>query len=180
MSPRLDPRPWISLKRNSFNFTFKNLFFLVVFLPIRLLLACDKDYVIPGHALVNHVSASFVGVTNYQDCVERCTANSACYSINYYNTGRCELNNATHLSHPMELLPSFSNVKYTISRARSLITCSNQYCSDKDICIVNSDGSSYQCKVCSAALGMESKAITNAQITASSQFGDPGHDPWKA
>ncbi|KXJ05532.1 Lactadherin, partial [Exaiptasia diaphana] len=27
---------------------------------------------------------------------------------------------------------------------------------------------------------MESKAITNAQITASSQFGDPGHDPWKA
>ncbi|KXJ18844.1 hypothetical protein AC249_AIPGENE8013 [Exaiptasia diaphana] len=87
MSPRLDPRPWISLKRNSFNFTFKNLFFLVVFLPIRLLLACDKDYVIPGHALVNHVSASFVGVTNYQDCVERCTANSACYSINYYNTG---------------------------------------------------------------------------------------------
>jgi hypothetical protein len=107
---------------------------------------CDSEYSQSGHVLLDHVVQSLM-VTSSDDCVHECSTNSTCNSINFYeDKNLCEINNATHLSSPEDLVSANRHAIYMMFSRRPLVVCSNQFCSDPDICFMNSDGSTFRCQ----------------------------------
>ncbi|XP_032225028.1 uncharacterized protein LOC116607366 isoform X2 [Nematostella vectensis] len=93
--------------------------------------------------LINHVIASIQ--SNSLHCMQACATTSNCYSINQYpGCGRCELNSATHLSHPWDMV-SDADGSYMIYNLR-LYICSYSLCQDDKMCELNADGLTHNCK----------------------------------
>ncbi|KAK3712179.1 hypothetical protein QZH41_017353, partial [Actinostola sp. cb2023] len=143
---------------------------------------CNSMYAfnLPDHVLIDHVIQSFHDTSSAESCFGKCGDNSSCHSVNWYsNTGLCQLNRGTHLSYPEGLVASDSTASYMLYSLHPMVACSNQFCSDPDICLMEDDGINYRCEGCSVPLGMQDGRITNSQITASSTY-DVNHEPWRA
>ncbi|KAK3750723.1 hypothetical protein QZH41_017276, partial [Actinostola sp. cb2023] len=138
---------------------------------------CDTWYTQSGFALRNHVIQTSKS-KDLQGCTDKCAANDSCNSINIYESGQCELNNGNHLTFPDDLLPHQA-ATYLLYSAHPLPYCSKRYCSDGEICVMNTDGINYRCQKCGDPLGMEDGRINDSQITASSLHSNYYY-PWYA
>jgi hypothetical protein len=69
-------------------------------------------YSMNGFMLQNHVVETISDVPSFFDCYTKCELGQMCFSFNYYSGQlMCEFNNATHVSHPDDVVPS-SNASY--------------------------------------------------------------------
>ena len=104
-------------------------------------------YTIQRHVLKNHAIATFYSVKAHSQCMFKCGSRTDCYSMNFYpGTQVCELNDATHLSHPDEF-GGDPRGTFLINLFRSIGWCSNQLCPGiGKRCLLNSDQSSFQCQ----------------------------------
>ncbi|EDO35608.1 predicted protein [Nematostella vectensis] len=127
-------------------------------------------YFMPGFQLHAHVIQTKVTTKN-EECRESCRENDACFSINFkQKESRCELNNASHMTHPGRLRPEV-NAFYALVKPPTY--CSNEYCSTGKKCVLRGEGMTHKCEDClPSAMGMESGAISDSAITASSFFSD--------
>ncbi|XP_001625574.3 lactadherin [Nematostella vectensis] len=124
----------------------------------------DYIYFMPGTQMLYNVIET--KQTTKDECRESCSENPQCVSINYKRQElRCELNSASHLTHPGMLRPEVNTFYALVKPATK---CSNEYCSTGKKCVLREKGVKYTCEVCKNALGMESRAIRNSAITASS------------
>jgi len=99
----------------------------------------------PDHVLLDHVIQSFHDTSSAESCFGKCGDNSSCHSVNWYsNTGLCQLNRGTHLSYPEGLVDSTAS--YMLYSLHPMVACSNQFCSDPDICLMEDDGINYHCR----------------------------------
>ncbi|XP_048578372.1 uncharacterized protein LOC125560612 [Nematostella vectensis] len=99
----------------------------------------------PGSKLINHVIASFQS-NSFIQCIQACMGTPDCYSYNQYpGAGLCELNRATHLSHPWDVVsdPDGSYMIYNLRPYR----CSYSLCQEDEMCEVKPDGMTYTCRV---------------------------------
>ncbi|XP_048577077.1 lactadherin [Nematostella vectensis] len=154
--------------------------FLVLLLSWQHAIAHDcRDYIyfMPGFQLHDHVIHTKV-TTDHEECRESCRKNDACFSINFkQNESQCELNSASHMTHPRRLRPEV-NAFYALVKPPT--NCSNEYCSTGKKCVLQGKRLRYKCEDCvDVALGMESLAISDSAITASS-FLEPSYEPYYA
>ncbi|XP_048588072.1 lactadherin [Nematostella vectensis] len=115
--------------------------------------------------------------TTKYGCRQSCHSHKDCLSINYKEKEyRCELNAATHLSHPQMLRPE-ANAFYALIKTPN--RCSKKHCSSEKRCTLVGNKVAYQCiEDCQEkALGMESGAIGDSAITASSINHDLNYVP---
>lgn len=93
-----------------------------------------------------YVIATLQSVTHHSQCMMKCESRIDCYSINFY-PGRevCELNNATHLSHPDGIADDPGGT-FLVNIFRSIGWCSDKLCMGTGKrCFLNPDQSSFQC-----------------------------------
>ncbi|EDO32677.1 predicted protein [Nematostella vectensis] len=100
-----------------------------------------SNFIIDHHALRNHVIQT-LSVSNEDEYFTECEDSSQCVTINLVNL-RCDLNSASHLSHPEDFLPD-TNARYAV--VKPLTICSNTFCSENYACAMNVDGRSYRCE----------------------------------
>ena len=106
---------------------------------------CPSTYKQTNFVLRNKSFMS-LGVKSQQNCIQKCAAIVKCFSINYYQeTKKCELNSATHLSSPEDLVYSIEGT-YIKLNDRSEDTCSDKYCSDGQICVIKKTTHDYICR----------------------------------
>ncbi|XP_068684537.1 lactadherin-like [Montipora foliosa] len=154
--------------------------FAVLSLPIYLLVrsefasSCTATYSVQGQVLQNHTinaeTADKIG-----DCILRCMAYPGCTSSNFYRKNkRCELSDKTHASHPDDM----RHEPYTIYMVNTFRTIPCKTHSDCGVYLICAP--SLACEECrSAPLGMESRAIQDSAVTASSTW-DSRLQPWQA
>ncbi|XP_048576418.1 lactadherin-like [Nematostella vectensis] len=126
----------------------------------------DYIYFMPGTQLLYNVIET--KQTTKYECRESCSETPQCVSINYkQKESRCELNSASHMTHPGMLRPEVGAFYALVKPPTS---CSDNYCSTGKRCVMTGKGVAYRCEVCKDALGMESGEISNSAITASSYY----------
>lgn len=151
---------------------------LLIYLVLRSEFAssCTATYSVQGQVLRNH-TIKVETADKIEDCIWRCMAYPGCTSSNFYRMNkRCELSDKTHASHPEDM----SSNPYTIYMVNTFrpIPCKTQLDCGMDLICTPS----LICEECrSHPLGMESRAIPNSAVTASSTWPwGPAHDPWQA
>ncbi|XP_073249933.1 lactadherin-like [Porites lutea] len=133
------------------------------------------SYSVQDHVLINHaIKAGPAELIEH--CISGCIEHTGCHSSNFYRISKwCELNDKTHASHPVDMrqVPLTNYMETTL---RPLTCNKDSDCGKNLICFLS------KCEVCSIhALGMESNALPNSAITASSVWTKhPGHHPWQA
>ncbi|XP_068729956.1 lactadherin-like isoform X3 [Montipora capricornis] len=151
---------------------------LLIYLVLRSEFAssCTATYSVQGQVLRNHTIKTETA-DKIEDCIVRCMAYPGCKSSNFYRVDkRCELNDKTHASHPEDMRRELYT-NYMINTLRS-IPCKTQLDCGMDLICTPS----LICEECrSYPLGMESRAIPNSAVTASSTWhGLTGYGPWQA
>ncbi|KAK3754505.1 hypothetical protein QZH41_019346, partial [Actinostola sp. cb2023] len=140
--------------------------------------SCPAAFAQESFVLRNHVIQEIPSQTK-DYCEQKCASHIDCQSINYYpGQHKCELNRASHSSNPVDLSYDVNGV-YVENDKRPKNICSDSYCSADQICLIKDDGKNYHCKACASPLGMQSNAIPNSAITASSSLSN-GHISWRA
>lgn len=149
---------------------------------------------VDGHALLGHVFAN-VSVTEVMDCHRACQSNCRCLSFNFLthsSQDNCQLNEENRHLKPGALTPMEGFQYYDLGIIYNSEACSQCYnrccrvqpCLHGGICQENCDvtGRRFLChcparfignvceKVCQDALGMESGAISDAQLSASTEL----------
>ncbi|XP_068731339.1 lactadherin-like isoform X1 [Montipora capricornis] len=149
---------------------------LLIYLVLRSEFAssCSATYSVQGQVLRNHTIKTETA-DKIEDCILRCMAYPGCTSSNFYRMDkRCELSDKTHASHPEDM----SSNPYTVYMVNTFrpIPCKTQRECGMDLLCTPS----LICEECrSHPLGMESRAIPNSAVTASSTWG-AAHEPWQA
>ncbi|XP_068683939.1 lactadherin-like [Montipora foliosa] len=149
---------------------------LLIYLVLRSEFAssCSATYSVQGLVLRNHTIKTETA-DKIEDCILRCMAYPGCTSSNFYRMDkRCELSDKTHASHPEDMISNPYTV-YMVNTFRP-IPCKTQLDCGMDLLCTPS----LICEECrSHPLGMESRAIPNSAVTASSTWG-AAHEPWQA
>ncbi|XP_068729963.1 lactadherin-like isoform X3 [Montipora capricornis] len=149
---------------------------LLIYLVLRSEFAssCTATYFVQGQVLRNHTIKT-ENADKIEDCIVRCMAYPGCKSSNFYRVDKsCELNDKTHASHPEDMTRELYT-NYMINTLRS-IPCKTQLDCGMDLICTPF----LICEECrSHPLGMESRAIPNSAVTASSTYGSR-HEPWQA
>ncbi|XP_032235441.2 uncharacterized protein LOC116617144 [Nematostella vectensis] len=102
---------------------------------------CNGFFDMQNTLLQGHVIET--KITTKEECRQRCTRNRGCYSINYkYKKSQCELNGASHLSHPENFTPE-PGAYYAV--VKPLTSCSNAFCPGDSRCLMRNDGKTYKC-----------------------------------
>ncbi|XP_031554437.1 retinoschisin-like [Actinia tenebrosa] len=124
-----------------------------------------------GWVLKRHVIKTLSNIVGIGQCMMQCSLYDDCYSLNFYpNVGVCELNSATHASHPGDYVPS-DNGSFLLYIFRSAKFCDDSLCTGDQVCLLEKDGVTRQCKDCAKALGMEDRSIPDSAIMSSSTYG---------
>ncbi|XP_068683930.1 lactadherin-like [Montipora foliosa] len=149
---------------------------LLIYLVLRSEFAssCTATYSVQGQVLRHHTIKTETA-DKIEDCIWRCMAYPGCKSSNFYRVDkRCELNDKTHASHPEDMTRELYT-NYMINTLRS-IPCKTQLDCGMDLICTPF----LICEECrSHPLGMESRAIPDSAVTASSTWG-AAHEPWQA
>ncbi|XP_068683916.1 lactadherin-like isoform X2 [Montipora foliosa] len=149
---------------------------LLIYLVLRSEFAssCTATYSVQGQVLRNHTIKTETA-DKIEDCIVRCMAYPGCKSSNFYRVDKsCELNDKTHASHPEDMRRELYT-NYMINTLRS-IPCKTQLDCGMDLICTPF----LICEECrSHPLGMESRAIPNSAVTASSTW-ESEYEPWQA
>ena len=115
----------------------------------------EPPYVMPAHAqfgsvfgwvLKRHVIKTFSKVVGVGRCIKECSRDDYCYSLNFYpDVGVCELNSATHTSHPGHYVQS-RNGSFLLYVFRPATICDDSFCTPGTKCFLGKDGITRQCK----------------------------------
>jgi hypothetical protein len=106
----------------------------------------DSSFSVFGWVLKRHVIKTLSNCVGVGQCMMECSANDYCYSLNFYpNNGLCELNSATHLSHPGDYVQSVHG-NFLLYFFRPATTCDDSSCASGERCFLKEDGISRQCK----------------------------------
>ncbi|XP_048582641.1 sushi, von Willebrand factor type A, EGF and pentraxin domain-containing protein 1 [Nematostella vectensis] len=136
---------------------------------------CDLERDQGENILANHVIERIEGSTRAL-CWMACDAKTQCHSINFFlNTETCELNNATHLSHPEDMVKDVPGGSYMLYPLHPLFNCSNKLCKKKERCEVDPNGSTIKCIPVDCALffpngGEDDYIIVNGTLPAMTSF----------
>ncbi|KXJ22142.1 Coagulation factor VIII [Exaiptasia diaphana] len=141
---------------------------------------CSPTFTQNSFVLKNHVIQELRSQTQIY-CEEKCASHNECYSINFYpKHHKCELSKETHFTRPIDLTHDSDGVyTHVVNHQRPMNACSDLYCSTNHVCLAKDDGKDYECKDCTTPLGMQSNAIPNSAITASSTLSNK-HSSWNA
>ncbi|XP_048576945.1 retinoschisin isoform X2 [Nematostella vectensis] len=131
---------------------------------------CSSDiFFALGYKLDGHVIET--RITTKKNCRQNCHLSNVCSSFNFKHTeSRCELNGASFMTHPSQFRPEADSF-YALVKLPA--TCSSGFCGPDKSCVVSTEtrGLAYKCKDCQVKpLGMESRAINDSAITASSNY----------
>jgi hypothetical protein len=95
-----------------------------------------------GHVLLNHVTKT-VKTSSFFECYNRCQSRGDCYSYNVHsNVHLCELNNATHLTNPDDLVRS-PHASYAVHE-KPIPSCDHVTCKENSTCGPVDD--TYECR----------------------------------
>ncbi|XP_068733139.1 EGF-like repeat and discoidin I-like domain-containing protein 3 [Montipora capricornis] len=139
----------------------------------------NKNYVLVGHVIQTLKS------TTFEKCTFSCEMDSRCFSVNYFAWHKtCELNNASSDSSPDHLVPRKGALSMDMV-IRKHRTCASMRCENGGTCVPSPREhckcflgfSGFRCEILQGALGMESGAIPNNNISAFSE--KPGYNAWK-
>jgi len=114
-------------------------------LPFAFSTDCPSTYKQNKFVLQNNVVTSSL-VRNQNECTKKCSSHMGCYSVNYYHQKKmCQLNKATHLSSPVDLVYDVDGTYIRIND-RTKDVCSDKYCSDGQICVMNKETQDVFCR----------------------------------
>lgn len=66
--------------------------------------------------LANHVISTVTTSKGFIGCMDQCLSTAGCKSVNLeFDCMRCHMNNATHCSHPRDMVYVQANVAYSIN-----------------------------------------------------------------
>ena len=113
------------------------LFLLIINIQAVKLQAVDRCTEVSARRLrarvLNGHMISSEQANNLEGCADRCSSNSKCYSVNYYNRKeRCELNDKTTFVNPEDLVRELDGTYLDILRPYS--DCSDLFCDRDEIC----------------------------------------------
>ena len=105
---------------------------------------CKTAFNLQHRVLKGHVITSRV-VPNFDICIGSCINQAQCYSVNFYSTGLCELNDKTKTSNPQDMVRAW-NGNYLENIIRQPNPCNDKPCRAIDVCYASGNKAECQSK----------------------------------